>query len=55
MILRTHRLFAERANAGDLQGLLALYEDGAAFVAPAGADAPGSDAIHERLEGNRPG
>jgi len=29
-----HRLFAERANAGDLQGLLALYEDGAAFVAP---------------------
>ncbi|HEV3033399.1 MAG TPA: enoyl-CoA hydratase-related protein [Solirubrobacteraceae bacterium] len=46
-----HRLFAERANAGDLQGLIALYEDGAAFVGPDGTDAAGSDAIQERLEG----
>ncbi len=46
-----HRLFAERASAGDLQGLIALYEDGAAFVGPDGTDASGSDAIHDRLEG----
>lgn len=52
-----HRVFASRANAGDLQGLLALYEDGAAFVAPdaregSGADAldrSGGDVIGERL------
>jgi ketosteroid isomerase-like protein len=46
-----HRLFAELANAGDLQGLTALYEDGAAFVGPDGTDATGSDAIQDRLEG----
>ena len=46
-----HRLFAERANAGDLQGLVALYEDGAAFIGPDGTDAAGSDAIRDRLEG----
>jgi enoyl-CoA hydratase len=46
-----HRLFAELANAGDLQGLAALYEDGAAFVGPDGTDAAGSDAIRDRLEG----
>ncbi len=45
------RLFAERANAGDLDGLIALYEDGAAFVGPDGEDASGSDAIRERLQG----
>jgi enoyl-CoA hydratase len=44
-------VFAERANAGDLQGLIALYEDGAAFVGPDGTDATGSDAIRDRLEG----
>lgn len=46
-----NRLFAERANTGDLQGLITLYEDGAAFVGPDGANATGSDAIRERLEG----
>jgi enoyl-CoA hydratase len=45
-----HRVFAERANAGDLEGLLALYEDGAAFVAPDETNASGSDAIRARLE-----
>jgi enoyl-CoA hydratase len=44
-------VFAERANAGDLQGLIALYEDGAAFVGPDGVDATGGDAIRDRLEG----
>jgi enoyl-CoA hydratase len=45
-----HRRFAERANAGDLDGLIALYEDGAAFVGPDGTNAAGSDAIRDRLE-----
>jgi enoyl-CoA hydratase len=46
-----HRLFAERANAGDLDGLVALYEDEATFVGPDGGSASGSDAIRERLQG----
>ncbi len=45
------RLFAERANAGDLDGMLALYEDDATFVGPDGGSASGSDAIRARLEG----
>jgi enoyl-CoA hydratase len=46
-----HRLFAERASVGDLEGLMSLYEDGAAFVGPDGAHAAGTAAIRERLEG----
>jgi uncharacterized protein (TIGR02246 family) len=45
------RLFAERVNAGDLQGLLELYEDGATFLGPDGESASGTEAIRERLEG----
>jgi enoyl-CoA hydratase len=45
------RLFAERVNAGDLDGLLSLYEESATFVGPDGASASGSDVIRERLEG----
>jgi enoyl-CoA hydratase len=45
------RLFAERANAGDLEGMLALYEDDATFVGPDGGRASGRNAIRERLEG----
>ena len=45
------RLFAERVNAGDLEGLVALYEDSATFVGPDGGSASGSDAIRERLQG----
>jgi len=45
------RIFAERVNAGDLEGLVALYEQGATFVGPDGASASGIDAIRERLEG----
>jgi enoyl-CoA hydratase len=44
-------LFAERANAGDLEGMLSLYEDDATFVGPDGGSASGSDAIRERLQG----
>jgi enoyl-CoA hydratase len=45
------RLFAERVNVGDLEGMLALYEDEATFLGPDGGSASGSDAIRGRLEG----
>jgi enoyl-CoA hydratase len=45
------RLFAERASAGDLDGMMALYEHDAAFVGPDGVAAAGRAAIRERLEG----
>ena len=44
------RLFAELVNAGDLDGLVSLYEDSATFVGPDGRSASGSDAIRERLQ-----
>jgi uncharacterized protein (TIGR02246 family) len=43
-------LFAERASAGDIEGLMALYEDGATLVGPDGVAAAGKQAIRERLE-----
>jgi enoyl-CoA hydratase len=45
-----HRLFAERVNAGDLDGLISLYEDDATLVGPNGAQAQGATALRERLE-----
>jgi enoyl-CoA hydratase len=42
-------LFARRASAGDLEGLLALYEDEATFVGPDGDRAAGLTAIRNRL------
>lgn len=42
-------LFAERANAGDLEGLLALYEEGATMVGPGGIG--GEGAVRTQLEG----
>ncbi|MGC1852539.1 MAG: enoyl-CoA hydratase-related protein [Solirubrobacterales bacterium] len=45
------KLFAERASAGDLDGLLELYEPTARFVGPNGGDASGEEAIRERLAG----
>ena len=39
------RLFAERVNAGDLDGVLALYEPGATLVLPDG-DLTGTAAFH---------
>lgn len=44
-------LFAARASAGDLQGLLALYEEGAMLVGPDGEQACGAEAVCARLEG----
>ena len=44
------RLFAERASAGDLEGLIHLYEDGATLVGPYGVPAAGNQAIRERLQ-----
>jgi ketosteroid isomerase-like protein len=44
-------LFAERANRGDLDGMLALYEDTATFVGPDGVSASGKQDIRVRLDG----
>lgn len=46
-----HRLFAEHFNAGDLDALAALYEDGAAFVPQPGSVVTGKEAIREALQG----
>jgi len=47
----TDRLFGERLNAGDLDGLLALYEGGATLVRGDGTPAAGHDAIRAELGG----
>lgn len=39
------RFFLERANAGDVEGLVALYEPGAVLALPAGGLATGHDQI----------
>lgn len=44
-----HRLFAAGASAGDLEGLMSLYEDGATYIGPDGARAEGAQAIREHL------
>jgi ketosteroid isomerase-like protein len=41
------RLFLERVNAGDVDGLVALYEPTAVLALPTGAVARGADAIRE--------
>jgi enoyl-CoA hydratase len=45
------RLFAERASAGDLEGLLELYEAGAVLVGPDGEARAGGESIRAQLEG----
>ena len=45
-----HRLFADGMNAGDLEGVIALYESRAAFAGPDGVRAAGASAIRERLQ-----
>ncbi|MGA8746610.1 MAG: enoyl-CoA hydratase-related protein [Solirubrobacterales bacterium] len=42
-------VFAERATAGDLDGMLALYESGATLVGPDGDEAAGGKAIRGQL------
>jgi ketosteroid isomerase-like protein len=51
------RLILERLNAGDVDGLVALYESDAVLALPDGQIATGSDEIrraYQRLVANRP-
>jgi ketosteroid isomerase-like protein len=51
------RLFVERANAGDVEGLVALYEPDAVLAFPPGEVTVGSQAIrqaYQRLLADRP-
>ena len=43
------RMFAECMNAGDVEGVVALYEPGAVMVAPHGPASCGHDAIRARI------
>jgi ketosteroid isomerase-like protein len=43
------RFFVQRANAGDLDGLVALYEAGAAMATGPGQAADGAAAIRQQL------
>jgi uncharacterized protein (TIGR02246 family) len=47
----TDRLLGERVNAGDLDGLVALYEGGATLIRTDGTPATGHDAIRAELAG----
>jgi ketosteroid isomerase-like protein len=44
------RLFVQRANAGDVEGLVALYEPAAILSLPDGQVAQGSDAIRQAYQ-----
>ncbi len=44
------RLFVERANAGDIEGLAALYESDAVLAYPPGGTTVGRDAIRTLFE-----
>ncbi|MEV0126992.1 nuclear transport factor 2 family protein [Dactylosporangium sp. NPDC050688] len=44
------RLFVERANAGDAEGLAALYEEGAVLAYPPGSTTAGRAAIRAVCE-----
>ena len=46
-----HRLFAERFQAGDLEGLVQLYEPTATFVPEPGKPVGGHAAIREAIAG----
>jgi ketosteroid isomerase-like protein len=51
------RFFIGRANSGDVEGLVALYEPGAVLALPDGGTATGADAIrqfYEELLANKP-
>ena len=45
------RLFIERANAGDLEGLVVLFEPDAVIALPGGGSARGHDAIRDKYAG----
>jgi ketosteroid isomerase-like protein len=44
------RFFVERANAGDVEGLVALYESGAVLAFAAGRIAVGADQIRQAYQ-----
>jgi ketosteroid isomerase-like protein len=44
------RFFVERANAGDVEGLVALYEPSAVLAVPGGAQVAGTGAIRQALQ-----
>jgi uncharacterized protein (TIGR02246 family) len=44
------RFFLERANAGDVEGVVALYEPDAALAGPSGTVTTGIQAIRQRYE-----
>ena len=46
-----HRLFEDRFNAGDLDGLMELYEPDAALIAQPGSVAHGSEQMRAALQG----
>jgi hypothetical protein len=46
-----HRLFEEACNAGDLDGLMELYEPDAALIAQPGSLANGSEQARAALQG----
>lgn len=51
------RFFVERANAGDVEGLVALYEPGAVLTIPGGGTAVGTEQIrqaHRQFLAGRP-
>src|SRR5437588_8704071 len=41
------RFFLERANAGDVEGVVALYEPGAVLVGPGGQEITGTQALRQ--------
>ena len=45
------RVFGERVNAGDVEGLVALYEPNAALLREDGSAAVGHEAIRKELQG----
>jgi uncharacterized protein (TIGR02246 family) len=46
-----HRLFEDTFNAGDLDGLMELYESDAALIAQPGSVAHGSEQVRAALQG----
>jgi ketosteroid isomerase-like protein len=46
-----HRLFEDTFNAGDIDGLMELYESNAALIAQPGSVAHGSEQVRAALQG----
>jgi ketosteroid isomerase-like protein len=48
---QVHQVFEDRFNAGDLDGLMELYESDAALIAQPGSVARGSEQVRAALQG----